>query len=80
MGYENLIGILNDSQPLQVMEESQRTINCNVSDGVITYEEKARDLWLFDHAAQVALAGNQIWWSTEVRANGYLSLIISSYT
>lgn len=51
----------------KVMTESQKTINSNVADGVVTYEEKARDLWLFDHAAQVALAGNQIWWTTEVR-------------
>ena len=50
----------------KVMTESQKTINSNVADGVVTYEEKARDLWLFDHAAQVALAGNQIWWTTEV--------------
>ena len=50
----------------KIMTESQSTINSNVSEGVVTYEEKARDLWLFDHAAQVALAGNQIWWTTEV--------------
>ena len=50
----------------KIMNESQKTINSNVADGVVTYEEKARDLWLFDHAAQVALAGNQIWWTTEV--------------
>lgn len=51
----------------KVMKESHGTINTNNSDGVVTYEEKARDLWLFDHAAQVALGGNQIWWTTEVK-------------
>ena len=52
----------------KIMHESQRTINSLISEGVVTYEEKAREAWLFDYPAQVALGGNQIWWTTEVRA------------
>lgn len=35
-------------------------------EGIITYEEKPRDQWLFDFPAQVSLCGTQIWWTTEV--------------
>ena len=37
-----------------------------MTDAVAAYEEKARDLWLFDYPAQVSLCGTQIWWTTEV--------------
>jgi dynein heavy chain len=30
------------------------------------YEEKKRDEWVFDNAAQVTLVGTQVWWATEV--------------
>lgn len=35
-------------------------------EAVITYEEKAREQWLFDYPAQVSLCSTQIWWTTEV--------------
>lgn len=35
-------------------------------DGMVSYEEKPREQWLFDFMAQVSLCGSQIWWSTEV--------------
>jgi hypothetical protein len=37
-----------------------------MTNAVGTYEEKARDHWLFDYPAQVSLCGTQIWWTTEV--------------
>jgi hypothetical protein len=40
-----------------------------MTDAVAAYEEKARDVWLFDYPAQVSLCGTQIWWNTEVRFN-----------
>ena len=51
----------------KIMYQSQYTINTLIAEGVVTYEEKAREHWLFDYPAQVALGGNQIWWTTEVR-------------
>ena len=50
----------------KIMDESQATVNALIADGVVTYEEKAREQWLFDYPAQIALGGNQIWWTTEV--------------
>ena len=41
-------------------------IRTYLSDAAITYEEKAREKWLFDYAAQVALTTTQIWRTTEV--------------
>ena len=35
---------------------------------VESYEDKARDVWVFDYPAQIALCGSQIWWGTEVNA------------
>lgn len=37
-----------------------------IGEGIITYEDKPRDQWLFDFPAQVSLCGTQIWWTTEV--------------
>lgn len=37
-----------------------------MAEAVVSYEEKARDQWLFDYPAQVSLCGTQIWWTTEV--------------
>lgn len=42
------------------------TIRTSIGDGVVSYEEKPRDQWLFDFPAQVSLCGTQIWWNTEV--------------
>ncbi|XP_039265498.2 dynein beta chain, ciliary-like [Styela clava] len=50
----------------RVMDAMRDTVRSEMSDSVVTYEEKARDQWLFDYPAQVALAVTQIWWTTEV--------------
>lgn len=42
------------------------TIRHLIGEGVLSYEEKPRDQWLFDFPAQVSLCGTQIWWTTEV--------------
>ncbi|XP_022915026.2 dynein beta chain, ciliary isoform X1 [Onthophagus taurus] len=42
------------------------TIRKGIGEGVLSYEEKPRDHWLFDFPAQVSLCGTQIWWTTEV--------------
>ena len=42
------------------------TVRYQFTEAVVTYEEKAREQWLFDYPAQVALATTQIWWTTEV--------------
>ena len=33
---------------------------------MLTYEQTPREKWLFLYPAQVALAGTQIWWTSEV--------------
>lgn len=35
---------------------------------VIAYENKAREIWVFDWPAQTALCTTQIWWTSEVNA------------
>nr|CAB3238531.1 dynein beta chain, ciliary-like [Phallusia mammillata] len=52
---------------LNRLQDTQRsTVRHQIQEAVVAYEEKARDLWLFDYPAQVALTGSQIWWTTEV--------------
>lgn len=52
---------------LNRLQSSMReTIRISIGDGVLSYEEKPRDQWLFDFPAQVSLCGTQIWWTTEV--------------
>lgn len=50
----------------RLLDSMQSTIRHEMTEAVVSYEEKPRDQWLFDPPAQVALAGTQIWWTTEV--------------
>ncbi|XP_015272477.1 PREDICTED: dynein heavy chain 17, axonemal [Gekko japonicus] len=50
----------------RVLERMQSTLRKEISDAVVTYEEKPREQWLFDYPAQIALTCTQIWWTTEV--------------
>nr|KAJ3421855.1 hypothetical protein HK105_002054 [Polyrhizophydium stewartii] len=42
------------------------TLRHLLGEAVASYEEKPREQWIFDHPAQITLAGTQIWWTTEV--------------
>lgn len=42
------------------------TIRKGIGEGVMCYEDKPRDQWLFDFPAQISLCGTQVWWTTEV--------------
>ena len=50
----------------KLMCRMQATIRNEFSESVTAYEDKPREQWLFEYPAQVALAGTQIWWTTEV--------------
>lgn len=49
-----------------LLDAMQSTIRHEFMEAVVSYEEKPRDQWIFEPPAQVALAGSQIWWTTEV--------------
>lgn len=51
---------------MRLLEKMRETVRHELSEAVVTYEDKPRDQWLFDYPAQVALTGNQIWWASEV--------------
>ncbi|KAF5404064.1 Dynein heavy chain axonemal [Paragonimus heterotremus] len=53
----------------RLLDEMRATVRYYLADAVSTYEEKARDQWLFDYPAQDSLAGSQIGWTTEVNIN-----------
>uniref|UniRef100_T1IU37 Dynein beta chain, ciliary n=1 Tax=Strigamia maritima TaxID=126957 RepID=T1IU37_STRMM len=50
----------------RVLLGMRTTVRDYMQEAVITYEEKAREVWIFDYMAQVSLCGTQIWWTTEV--------------
>lgn len=50
----------------RVLDFMRATVRHELTEAVAAYEEKPREHWLFDFAAQVALCGVQIWWTTEV--------------
>lgn len=50
----------------RIQDAMRSTIRHCIGEAIVTYEEKARDQWLFDYPAQVSLCGTQIWWTTEV--------------
>lgn len=49
-----------------VTDAMKRSVRHHISQAVATYDEKPREQWIFDHRAQPALCGTQIWWTTEV--------------
>ena len=52
----------------RLMNCMRDTIRAEFSKSMATYEKTPREKWLFDYPAQVALAGTQIWWTSEVSA------------
>ena len=44
----------------------RRSVRHRFNQAVAAYDEKPRELWIFDYEAQPALCGTQIWWTTEV--------------
>ncbi|XP_013396327.1 dynein beta chain, ciliary isoform X2 [Lingula anatina] len=50
----------------RLLDVQRTTVRHEMTEAVTAYEEKAREQWLFDFPAQVALCGTQIWWTTEV--------------
>ena len=50
---------------MQVTTSTKRRILLTTQ-AMSTYEETAREKWLFNYPAQVALAGTQIGWTSEV--------------
>ncbi|KAM6469113.1 dynein axonemal heavy chain 9 [Liasis olivaceus] len=50
----------------RVLDHMRATVRHEMTEAVVAYEEKAREQWLFDYPAQVALTCTQIWWTTEV--------------
>lgn len=45
---------------MKLLKCMQATIRHELSDGVISYEEKPRDQWLFDFPAQVSFVQNRL--------------------
>ncbi|KAJ3090810.1 hypothetical protein HK102_002597 [Quaeritorhiza haematococci] len=50
----------------RLVDTMRKTLKALLGDAVSSYEEKPREQWIFDHPAQITLAGTQIWWTTEV--------------
>lgn len=52
----------------RLVDTMRATLRFRMGEAVIGYEEKPREQWIFDHPAQITLAGTQIWWTTEVNS------------
>ena len=52
----------------RLIDSMRMTLKSLMGEAVSAYEEKPREQWIFDHPAQITLAGTQIWWTTEVNA------------
>ncbi|XP_030760043.1 dynein beta chain, ciliary-like isoform X2 [Sitophilus oryzae] len=50
----------------RVIDVMRATLLKLFAEAVITYDEKPREVWIYDYPAQPALCGTQIWWTTEV--------------
>ncbi|XP_064146125.1 dynein axonemal heavy chain 11 isoform X1 [Loxodonta africana] len=51
---------------LQLEQTMQETVRHSITEAIAAYEDKPRELWIFDFPAQVALTSSQIWWTTDV--------------
>jgi dynein heavy chain, axonemal len=52
----------------RLLDMQCRTVLHWLTSAVLTYEEKSRENWIMEYAAQIALTGSQIWWTTEINA------------
>ncbi|RKO94585.1 dynein heavy chain and region D6 of dynein motor-domain-containing protein [Blyttiomyces helicus] len=50
----------------RLVDTMRKTLKTLLGEAVSSYEEKPREQWIFDHPAQITLAGTGIWWTTEV--------------
>ncbi|XP_050294546.1 dynein beta chain, ciliary-like [Anthonomus grandis grandis] len=50
----------------RVIDVMRATLHQLFGEAVVTYDEKPREVWIYDYPAQPALCGTQIWWTTEV--------------
>lgn len=50
----------------RLMETMRATIRYQLTQAMVSYEETPREKWLFYYPAQVALAGTQVFWTSEV--------------
>lgn len=50
----------------KVIDVMRKTLHTLFGEAVSTYDEKPREVWIYDFPAQTALCGTQIWWTTEV--------------
>ncbi|KFO26066.1 Dynein heavy chain 11, axonemal [Fukomys damarensis] len=51
---------------LRLERTMKETVRQSITEAIAAYEEKPRELWIFDFPAQVALTSSQIWWTTDV--------------
>ncbi|KAF4019994.1 hypothetical protein G4228_011768 [Cervus hanglu yarkandensis] len=51
---------------LKLERTMQETVRHSITEAIAVYEDKPRELWIFDFPAQVALTSSQIWWTTDV--------------
>lgn len=70
---ENVIfsGICDCTGPVEVwlnrvIDTMRATLHNLFGEAVVTYDEKPREVWIYDYPAQPALCGTQIWWTAEV--------------
>ncbi|XP_037547527.1 dynein heavy chain 9, axonemal [Nematolebias whitei] len=50
----------------RLLDTMRSTVRHEMTEAVMTYEDKPREQWLFDYPAQVALTCSQIWWTSDV--------------
>uniref|UniRef100_A0A8D1IYR5 Dynein axonemal heavy chain 11 n=1 Tax=Sus scrofa TaxID=9823 RepID=A0A8D1IYR5_PIG len=51
---------------LQLEQIMKETVRHSITEAIAAYEDKPREVWIFDFPAQVALTSSQIWWTTDV--------------
>jgi dynein heavy chain, axonemal len=50
----------------RLLDNMRETVRHEMSEAIASAEEKAREAWIFEPPAQVALCSAQIWWTVEV--------------
>jgi len=49
----------------RLLDSMKATVCHEMREAVVSYEEKPREVWVFEPPAQVALCAVQIWWTVE---------------
>ena len=51
---------------VELEQEMKKCLKFKLNDAIVQYDERPREKWILEHCSQLALAGTQVFWTSEV--------------